>query len=117
LEKEIIQGTLPGRRTRGRSKISWMKNIKTWTGLVTWMLLRAADDKFTMEIGCPWCDQPSDRRRQGKARHVWYSSSRQWWRLIAVVKQRHNDTITPFWMELVVDTTWPIILKASQLLW
>ena len=46
LEKEIIQGTLPGRRTRGRSKISWMDNIKMWIGLETGMLLRAADDRL-----------------------------------------------------------------------
>jgi len=46
LEKEIIQGTLPGRRTRGRSKISRMDNIKMWTGLETGMLLRAADDRL-----------------------------------------------------------------------
>ena len=46
LEKEIIQGTLPGRRARGRPKISWMDNIKTWTGLEPGNLLRAADDRL-----------------------------------------------------------------------
>ena len=32
LEKEIMQGTMPGAR-RGRPRTTWMNNIKTWTGL------------------------------------------------------------------------------------
>ena len=33
LEKEIMQGTMPGARRRGRPHAAWMNNIKTWTGL------------------------------------------------------------------------------------
>ena len=33
LEKEIMQGTMPGARRRGRPLTAWMDNIKTWTGL------------------------------------------------------------------------------------
>ena len=33
LEKEIMQGTMPGARKRGRPRMAWMDNIKTWTGL------------------------------------------------------------------------------------
>jgi len=33
LEKEIMQGTMPGARRRERSRTAWMENIKTWTGL------------------------------------------------------------------------------------
>jgi len=33
LEKDIITGNLPGKRTRGRPKTSWMNNITAWTGL------------------------------------------------------------------------------------
>jgi len=33
LEKEIMQGTIPGARRRGRPRTTWMYNIKTWTGL------------------------------------------------------------------------------------
>ena len=32
LEKEIMQGTMPGARRRGRPRTAWMNNIKTWTG-------------------------------------------------------------------------------------
>ena len=32
LEKEIMQGTTPGARRRGRPRTAWMDNIKTWTG-------------------------------------------------------------------------------------
>jgi len=33
LEKEIMQGTMPGARRRGRPRTAWMDNIKTWRGL------------------------------------------------------------------------------------
>ena len=33
LEKEIMQGTMPGTRARGRPRMTWMDNVKTWTGL------------------------------------------------------------------------------------
>jgi len=33
LEKEIMQGTMPGVHRRGRPRTAWMDNIKTWTGL------------------------------------------------------------------------------------
>jgi len=33
LEKEIMQGTLPGARRRGRPRTAWTDNIKTWTGV------------------------------------------------------------------------------------
>jgi len=33
LEKEIMQGTMPRARRRGRPRTAWMDNIKTWTGL------------------------------------------------------------------------------------
>jgi len=33
LEKEIMQGTMPGARKRGRPRTAWMDNIKTRTGL------------------------------------------------------------------------------------
>ena len=30
LEKEIMQGTMPGARRRGRPRTAWMENMKTW---------------------------------------------------------------------------------------
>ena len=33
LEKEIMQGTMPGARRRGRPRTVWINNIKTWPGL------------------------------------------------------------------------------------
>jgi len=32
LEKEIMQGTMPGARRRGRPRMAWVDN-KMWTGL------------------------------------------------------------------------------------
>ena len=32
LEKQIVQGTTPGCRKRGRPKTAWMDNILQWTG-------------------------------------------------------------------------------------
>ena len=31
VEKEIMQGTVPGARRRGRPRTAWMDNIKMWT--------------------------------------------------------------------------------------
>jgi len=31
LEKEIMQGTMPGARRRGRPRMAWIDNIKSWT--------------------------------------------------------------------------------------
>jgi len=33
LEKEIMQGTIPDARRRGRPCKAWIDNIKSWTGL------------------------------------------------------------------------------------
>jgi len=33
LEKEVMQGTMPGARKRERPRTAWMNNINTWTGL------------------------------------------------------------------------------------
>ena len=33
MEKEIMQGTVPDARSRGRPRTAWMDNIKTWTGI------------------------------------------------------------------------------------
>ena len=44
LEKEIMQGTMPGARRRGRPRTAWMDNIKTWTGRVE-ELIRMTEDR------------------------------------------------------------------------
>ena len=33
LEKEIMQGTMPDARRRGRPRTAWVDNVKTWIGL------------------------------------------------------------------------------------
>jgi len=33
LEKELMQGTMPGARRQKRPPMAWMDNINTWTGL------------------------------------------------------------------------------------
>ena len=45
LEKEIMQGTMPGARRRGRSCTAWMDNIKTWTGLSVEESIRMTEDR------------------------------------------------------------------------
>jgi len=61
-EKEIMQGTMPGARGRGRPRTAWVDNIKTWTGLPVVIM---TEDRT--EIGesslRPWRGQPSDRGR------------------------------------------------------
>jgi len=43
LEKEIMQGTMPGAHRRGRPYTAWM-DIKTWTGLPVEESIRMTKD-------------------------------------------------------------------------
>jgi len=43
-EKEIMQGTMPGARRRGRPYTVWMDNINTWTGLSVEESIRMTED-------------------------------------------------------------------------
>jgi len=45
LEKEIMQGTMPGARRRGRPHTAWMDNITTWTGLPVEESVRMTEDR------------------------------------------------------------------------
>jgi len=45
LEKEILQGTMPGARRRGRPRTAWMDNLKTWTGLSVEDSIRMTEDR------------------------------------------------------------------------
>ena len=45
LEKEIMQGAMPGARRRGRPRTAWMDNIKTWTGLSVEESVRMTEDR------------------------------------------------------------------------
>jgi len=62
LEKEVMQGTMPGARRRGRPRTAWMDNVKTWTGLSVEESIRMTETGI-MEKVRPWCGQPSDRGR------------------------------------------------------
>ena len=45
LEKDIMQGTMPGARRRGRPRTAWVDNIKTWTGLPVEESIRMTEDR------------------------------------------------------------------------
>jgi len=45
LEKEIMQGTMPGARRRGRPCKAWMNNIKTWTGVPVEKSIKMTEDR------------------------------------------------------------------------
>jgi len=45
LEKQIMQGIMPGARRRGRPRTAWMDNIKTWTGLRVKESIRMREDR------------------------------------------------------------------------
>ena len=49
LEKEIMQGTMPGARRRGRPRMAWMDNIKMWTGLSVEESVRMTEDRINGE--------------------------------------------------------------------
>ena len=44
LEKEIMEGTMPGARRRGRPRTAWM-DIETWTGLSVEESIRMTEDR------------------------------------------------------------------------
>jgi len=45
MEKEIMQGTIPGACRRGRPRTTWMDTIKTWTGLSVEESIRMTKDR------------------------------------------------------------------------
>jgi len=45
LEKEIMQGTMPGVRRRGRPRTAGIDNIKSWTGLSVEESIRMTEDR------------------------------------------------------------------------
>jgi len=45
LEKEIMQGTVPGARRRGRPRTAWMDNNKIWTVLSVEESIRMTEDR------------------------------------------------------------------------
>ena len=45
LEKEIIQGTVPGARTRGRPRMGWLNNISTWMNMPFHRFLTETEDR------------------------------------------------------------------------
>ena len=45
LSKTILQGTVPGKRGRGRPRRTWTDNIREWTGLEGDALLRRAENR------------------------------------------------------------------------
>jgi len=58
LEKEIMQGTMPDARRRGRPRTAWMDNIKTWTGLSMEESIRMTEDtdkwrKYVLGVANP----------------------------------------------------------------
>ena len=61
VEKEIIQGTMPGARRRGRPRTAWMDNINTWTGLPVEESIRMTEDrdkwrKYVHSVANPWIE-------------------------------------------------------------
>ena len=45
LSKTILQGTVPGKRARGRQKKRWEDNIREWTGMGLEKTIREAEDR------------------------------------------------------------------------
>jgi len=43
--REIMQGTMPGARRRGRPRTAWMDSINTWTGLSVEESVRMTEDR------------------------------------------------------------------------
>uniref|UniRef100_A0A8D9AE48 Uncharacterized protein n=1 Tax=Cacopsylla melanoneura TaxID=428564 RepID=A0A8D9AE48_9HEMI len=48
LLKTILQGKVYGKRGRGRRRISWLKNLRTWFSQTTTQLFKAAINKVVI---------------------------------------------------------------------
>lgn len=46
----IMKGKIEGKRGVGRKRISWLRNIKNWTGMNTQQLFRVAEDREAFDI-------------------------------------------------------------------
>ena len=63
LEKEVMQGKMPGARRRGRPRTAWMDNIKTWTGFSVEESVRMTKDRdkwrkymYVRGVANPWIE-------------------------------------------------------------
>ena len=77
LEKEIIQGTMPGARRRGRPRTAWMDNIKTWTGLSVEESITMKEDRDRDSTSMVWPSLGSRTARtteQNRTVVGWFSS-------------------------------------------
>jgi len=66
LEKELMQGTKPGARRRGRPRTAWMDNIKTWTGLTMEESVRMAEDRESTFMVWPTVGSRTAEEQNGK---------------------------------------------------
>ena len=69
LKKEIVEGSMPGTRARGRPWTAWLNNIKSWSELSLKEVLRAMEDrqqwrKIVYDAAKPRIE---DGRRHGNA--------------------------------------------------
>ncbi|KAI8502778.1 hypothetical protein Bbelb_194800 [Branchiostoma belcheri] len=72
LAKTILQGTLEGKRRRGRQKKVWLDNIKDWTSLTVPQLLTAAQDRRTwLHSCCKVCIVPPTTSSVGHGTRAW----------------------------------------------
>ena len=63
LEKEVMQGKMPGARRRGRPRTAWVDNIKTWTGFSVEESVRMTKDRdkwrkymYVRGVANPWIE-------------------------------------------------------------
>ena len=45
LQRQLLEGKINHKRSRGRTRITWMDNLKKWTGKLYVNLIRIAEDR------------------------------------------------------------------------
>ena len=45
LQRQLLEGKINGKRSRGRPRITWMDNLKKWNGKSYENLIRIAEDR------------------------------------------------------------------------
>ena len=83
LAKTILQGTVEGKRRKGRQKKRWEDNIKQWAGLDFAGSTKAAKDRTISQGLLVWqrqfCRaQCKEKERNGRQKKRWEDNSKEW---------------------------------------
>jgi len=116
LEKEIVQGTTPAARRRGRPCTAWMDNIKMWTGLPVEESVRMTEDRDRESTSMAWPTLGSRTAEEQNRTGLVVAAAYQ--PLLSVVlfisRQSSESLSVTSWMRIVTRWTSPLPCKRGH---